>query len=777
MDKNIFNYIQQEENFDNTNIKNNIYDSNNNNNKNYYDYFINNINNNNNNNNNYDNNNQYNSNELNNTYNNTNTFNNNNINSNNKSQLLNDNNNHYQNYSKFEENKLLEINSLLNLRGFKEINFTNIFNNNNNNNNYNQDININLIEIIQNLQAEIEKLISNNIELKQKLLKFDDENYSLKQKIKLQNEEKEKIEMKINSLNNQINFIDEDMKNKKKNFFLEKNELNKIIAQIQLKENAYMTEINKMKKEKILFLDKFKNLQEKFDKEKNLNFSNGKNMSMKFYNNNKNNNNIGSNNSNSNSNFNQSFSMEYNNNKKDENFDENNYNNNFNNFNNKNLLNNFDIKNNSLRNSNYFKRSSGSLKEFYLLLFQGIEKRIKFVISENEEIKDCIKSLIDELSKIIEFKNKTTLKNLIWTTNNNTNNTNTNANNDKNNNLINNNYNSQMIKNSNIDNANNNNYNNNNETNHNNQNHINNNNIKINITDKDKDKDKDIINNNNSLHEKQEKNYLEFSNIINNKINNNINYNNYDPDLNLDLNLNLNLNNKNISDFFSSENSRFKLKALLELNKEDFITELNEFLKIFREVYLYDTIKLNPSKEFNFSFLESERQNFLIDNKQKLNNLPFYESIKDFFVLFSNENYTEFYKNLQNLNSEIEKISKNLQYENENEKFNEKETEKSNKKFNENENENEDFFDKQSFNSGINTIKISMKDSEIPNFNNINMNTITGRQNNKFSDFNSQGFNINEIMIKLDDKLQRINSDVKNQIEDMENKMLLIDEL
>lgn len=295
------------------------------------------------------------------------------------------------------------------------------------------------------------------------------------------------------------------------------------------------------------------------------------------------------------------------------------------------------------------------------------------------------------MTKIVEFKMKTTVKNLIWS-------------NDNNNNSA---PNSQIINNLNFDYTSNSNFNSN--------------------------------NNNISSNERPEKN-LEFSS---NKKN-------------------------NFSDFFSSEISKFKLRALLELNKEDFISELNDLLKKFREIYLYDTIKINPSKEFNFSFLENERQNLLIDNKQKLNNLPFYEDIKKLFALLSNENFSEFFQNIQKANIELEKINRNFYDE---KIFNPK--------------ENEDYlFDKQSLNSPTeninanNSIKINIKEkeNELDKNSNFNVNTISGRHQ-KFSDFNSQGFDINEIMIKLDDKIHRINSDVKLQIEDLESKLIEIEDL
>lgn len=168
--------------------------------------------------------------------------------------------------SENEMKKIDEINELLKLRGFPIINFSN-------QNNFNLSFFLDLIRI---LQEENEKLIALNIELKQKLLRSDDEFLSLKNRLQSQTEEKDKIDNKILSLNNQIKFIESNMKLQSSKLQAENDDLNKIILQVTSKESQYKNEISKLKKEQVCYVDKIKQMQEKFD-----NFSQAFNNSSK----------------------------------------------------------------------------------------------------------------------------------------------------------------------------------------------------------------------------------------------------------------------------------------------------------------------------------------------------------------------------------------------------------------------------------------------------------------------------------------------------------------
>jgi len=157
--------------------------------------------------------------------------------------------------SNLDIRKIDEINSLLSLRGHPIIDLTNISN-----------LNLNFfIDLIRNIQEENEKIISNNIEIKQKLIRSDDEISNLKSKNNSFNQEKKLLEDKILDLKNQKKFIDSNFKSQANEFELEKEELNKIIVRITSKENAFRNEINKLKKEQLTYIDKIKFLQEKVD--------------------------------------------------------------------------------------------------------------------------------------------------------------------------------------------------------------------------------------------------------------------------------------------------------------------------------------------------------------------------------------------------------------------------------------------------------------------------------------------------------------------------------
>ncbi len=375
---------------------------------------------------------------------------------------------------------------------------------------------------------------------------------------------------------------------------------------------------------------------------------------------------------------------------------------------------------NFVKNSHYFIKSAGLLKEFYQLLFKGIEERIKYVMLENEEMKDCIKSLINELMNIVEFKLKTCAKNLQWK--------NVDLNNNKNN------YKERDNK-------------------------LNNDNINI------------VLNN------------LNFD-YSTNKINN-INYNRSDIN-NIDtnnekFNIEDKTDNDNIHNIIGSfrnynvEKEKTNLNRMLELNKEDFISNLNDLLKKFREVYLYDVLKISPNDEFSFSYSVNEKQNEITDNKTNIMSLAFYKEIHEFFEYFKKGNFVEMIKNFENTIKDFDKSIRNVSQIQSPKEFI-LPSHKSKSNFN-----NEDFifnnqgsFYSNSFrnfninkNNNNDTIKITLRENDIDN-------KIPSNSNKDvhFSDFNSENFN-NNIVIKLEDKIHKINSDIRLKIEELENKFIL----
>ncbi len=165
----------------------------------------------------------------------------------------NNNNNDY--IDNIDLKKIEEINELLHLRGHPIIDFSNKDN-----------FNLNFfLDIIRILIEENEKIIKNNIDIKQKILRKEDENLNLKSKITFINQEKNRLEDNIIDKKNKIKFFESKIKNQLSLFENEKEELNKTIIKVTLKENAFKNEINKLKKEQLNYIDRIKSMQEKLD--------------------------------------------------------------------------------------------------------------------------------------------------------------------------------------------------------------------------------------------------------------------------------------------------------------------------------------------------------------------------------------------------------------------------------------------------------------------------------------------------------------------------------
>lgn len=412
-------------------------------------------------------------------------------------------------------------------------------------------------------------------------------------------------------------------------------------------------------------------------------------------------------------------------------------------------------KENCLRNNEHFKKSSGFLKEFYNLLFKGIQTRIAFIMKENEEMKDCIRSLINELMNMVEFKLKSSLKLLNWDAENIFSNQ---KNNNKTQNL---NYNSSNL----------------------NEN-LNKLNFEYPLINKEANQNKENLNNENNPNTP-----------------------------NTDYEIDVNHKEYILGSFrnYNFINEKKKLKNLLELNKEDFGLNLDALLKKFRACYLYDTLKINPSEEFSFSYSQNEKENEIIDNKPFIASMPFYKEIIEFFRFFEKENLTEVIKNIENVIKEVEKYTKNINiihnnnlnighcsdnytdkisfnrdvalnshksnYNNEDFMFNNhgsfasnpiKDNIQTNLNSNNNNNNNQE-----------NTIKISLRDDiDKDKLNNFILNSYKACTN---SDFNNENLNtnlnyvFNNNFIKLEDKIHKINTDIRLKIEDLENKLIEID--
>jgi len=365
-----------------------------------------------------------------------------------------------------------------------------------------------------------------------------------------------------------------------------------------------------------------------------------------------------------------------------------------------------------LRNSNYFLNSAGHIREFYKLLFKGIESRIKFIMMENEEMKECIKSLIDELMKIIEYKNKTCIKNLQWKP------------------------------------------------------------VEIQL-----DKDRREVNSINNVLNNLNFDYTT-NNISNQKFTNNFSKNN-----NFNKNLNKINNNQDKHqlgylrnyDILNESNILFKL---IETDREEFRIHLNLLIKNFREAFLYDVLKLSPDNEFSFYFSEFRKENLVIDNKTEEINLPLFKEIHEFIKYFKKSNLDCLMKNLEKNISEFNELTKNILYISTTPKYilssNKSDLNNRDLIFN-----NQGSILSKSYRNYENnikrkdeTLKISSRDNEFDKKLIINSN-----KDGQNSDFNSENFNFNNILLKLDDKMHKINSDIKLRIEIIEDKFIQLNSI
>lgn len=363
---------------------------------------------------------------------------------------------------------------------------------------------------------------------------------------------------------------------------------------------------------------------------------------------------------------------------------------------------------NLIKNSLYYRNSAGALKEFYILLFRGIESRLKSLIIENDELKDCIKSLINELMNIVEFKMKTCVKNLKWHT------------------------------------------------------------FDFNDRYKYNQEINNILNNLNFDYSSQNIN----------------NVNNGCLDQTHDYKIENNKNNEFINEeqiLGSFRNNKFSLEKtqlnkLLEINKEDFTSKLNILLKTFREIYLYDVIKVSPEDEFLYTYCENAKQSEIIDNKPNLVDMPFYKGIFEFFENFKKGNFIELIKNFENTLKDFTKFTQDI-----NEISTPRDILQSHKSnipneefiFNNQGSLSSNSFKNNNFmNKNNDTIKITLRDTEFERKFNSNSN-----KERQFSDFNSENFNINFILPKLEDKIHKINCDIRLKIEEIEQKLLEFDKI
>ena len=176
----------------------------------------------------------------------------------------------------------------------------------------------------------------------------------------------------------------------------------------------------------------------------------------------------------------------------------------------------------------------------------------------------------------------------------------------------------------------------------------------------------------------------------------------------------LNSNKTNKSDNINNKINEGLLNMDFNESREQILNNFNEILNSFRFVLIYDLLKVDPNKEFNYDEMTKQ----ITNTKYDLKSLPYYKEIADLMENFDVNALKTLKSTLDNLDmetQELEKKNSEINYDLDVGDINTDELINDNKSLQILQDINKDFSDTLNFlDEKINMMKDKMENNNIP---------------------------------------------------------------